>query len=213
MNGAAHEFAKRNDFSLYKSLKPVDKASLVNIKGTATPTNSSTVKIRTKNKFRPTNLGFDSNHYSDACKNADCYVHLYVLENELRDIIFSVFGKEISWWNEQNVPDSVLTSAKETIRRTQQYRWLPKYIRGKHPLFYVGLYDLFKILEKGSNWSKFKDFFGNDQEMLRVDIKKCVPIRHLIAHSIKTIDDYRNRVKLNVKDICTQIRNSAENDR
>ena len=72
--------------------------------------------------------------------------------------------------------------------------------RGDHPIYYVGLFELFKIIER--NWKDHFDKVFKDLQQLQAWIKESVPIRNLVAHNIRTRDQERQLIKKNTDYIC-----------
>lgn len=86
-------------------------------------------------------------------------------------------------------------------RQKKKHDWLPE--RANHPIYYVGLEDLFKIISK--NYTKhFKRIF-TDQGNLRTWINECIPIRNLLAHNIRIKQEEKHNLIIRTKYICTLI--------
>lgn len=193
MNGAACEFARRKGFSVYKSLSPDDKSSLQHLRSTdiaVGQTSRPRVRKVKTNEIKP---DFQSPFIKESNENASIYPYIYILENSLRGIIFKKFGTGQDWWNDKRVViEDVQNYAIRIQEAEKKYPWIKD--RGNHPIYYVGLFELFKIIEK--NWkSKFKDVFS-DLELLRAWIKESVPIRNLVAHNVKTRPQERQNIKI-----------------
>lgn len=133
--------------------------------------------------------------------NASIYPYVFLLENKLREIILKSFQKNKDWWtNTQVVHKDIQEYAQKIQKAEEKYRWIDA--RGDHPIYYVNLEHLFKIVEK--NWNMFKKIF-NDQGHLRTWIAECVPVRNLIAHNIKTKKPERDDLIRSSRKICTLI--------
>lgn len=200
MNAAAQEYARTKGFSVYKSLSPEDKKSLQFLKsGTpAVPTREREFRRR-KVDVKPS---FGSLFVREANDNASTYFYVYILENELRGIIFDKLGRSQTWWtDEAKVSKEIQEYSARIEEAEKKYPWLKK--RGDHPVYYVGLYELFKIIEK--NWKIFRDVF-RDLELLRAWIKESVPIRNLIAHNVNTRPQERQNIKIRTDYIVTLVR-------
>lgn len=206
MNAAAHEFARKKGFSVWRDLKLEDKESLQFIKKSIVTT-FPTGKRRIQRKIKKPSNDLESPFISEAYSNADAYPHVYILENSLRTVIFDEFGRGKEWWEDQKiVPKGIQDYAKTIQEKEKKYPWIKN--RGDHPIYYVGLLELFKIIE--SNWQRFKKTFNNDLEHLRSWMKESVPIRHLIAHNIKIRKNEKNRIQQNTEYICRLIKNSKK---
>jgi len=117
--------------------------------------------------------------------------------------ILDTYKLEPLWW-ETRAPKPVKEHAEYIKNAEKKHDWLPK--RGKHPIYYVGLEDLFKIISKNYN-PFFKKVF-TDQGNLRTWINECLPIRNLLAHNIKIKRDERENLKMRTKYICLLIENN-----
>lgn len=198
MNAAASVFARKKGFSIYKSLRTEDKLSLQHLKTQVTEARENKSKSR---KIKETYIkpDFKSQFVREANNNAKSYPYIYILENTLRNVIFEKFGSGEGWWNnKQIVGQPIQDYAKRIQEAERKYPWLKD--RGNHSVYYVGLFELFKIIEK--NWKPhFSDVFP-DLELLRTWIKESVPIRHLVAHNVKTRPEERQNIKIKTDYIC-----------
>jgi hypothetical protein len=201
MNAAAYEFAKRKKFSIYKHLTLEDKLSLRYLK--SKPTKEIEIsKPKCKIKITEAEPDFKSQFIKEANENAKIYPYIYILENSLRSIIFKKFGTTLDWWNDKRIVGEDIQEYSRRIQEAEKkYPWLKN--RGDHPIYYVGLFELFKIIEK--NWkSHFRDIFP-DLELLRAWIKESVPIRNLVAHNVKTRPQEQQNIKIRTDYICRLI--------
>lgn len=200
LNAACHLYAQSKGFSLMKYLGEKDRISLQYAKkeSSSRAKNSNNKKIR---KPKGITTRFGMNFESDANKNAKIYPYIYLLENSLRHIILTTFIEKKDWWVDPKIVHPDIREYATKIQNAEsKYKWMPD--RGNHPIYYVGLYELFKIIEK--NWNNFKIIFGN-LENLRTWINEIIPIRHLIAHNVKTRkDDYEN-ARIRTTHVCTMI--------
>jgi hypothetical protein len=72
-----------------------------------------------------------------------------------------------------------------------------------HPLFYVGLYELFRIIEL--SWkTSFRDVY-KDLETLRTWMKESVPIRNYVAHNVKIRMQERQNIRIKTDYVCRLI--------
>jgi len=192
MDAAGCEYAKRKSFSIYRSLGPADKQSLQFIRQ-----REVTETLIRKQEMRPKTisekLDIQTPFIREANDNAAAYFYIYVLENSLRKIILEKLGQGQDWWTDKGkVLEDIQIYAARIQQAEKKYPWMKE--RGDHPLYYVGLYELFKIIE--TNWKLgFKDVF-DDLELLRAWMKESVPIRNLIAHNVKTRLQERQNIKM-----------------
>jgi hypothetical protein len=142
---------------------------------------------------------FVSPFVREANRNAKVYPYIYVLENSLRWVILQKLGVEEQWWNDKRViSEDIRNYALRIEQAEKKYPWIKK--RGNHPVYYVGLLELFRIVDK--NWkSYFSDVFS-DLEQLRAWVKESVPIRNLVAHNIPTRDIEQHVIIKNTDYIC-----------
>jgi len=145
-------------------------------------------------------MGFEN----AASNNAKIYPYLYVLENSLRKVILDNFKDKPDWWKNNKIVHPDIQNYAIVIKNAEKkYTWMP--VRGDHPIYYVGLWELFKIIE--TNWKDFKSIFNNLED-LRTWMKEMVSIRHLVAHNVKTRQvDFEN-AKIRTTHICTMITKS-----
>jgi len=205
MNVAAYEFARRKGFSIYRYLKPEDKQSLKYLKQTdiikTSKTKISEKKYRILKKIE---IDFENLFVFEAYTNAKAYQYIYILENSLRNVIFNEFGKCKEWWRDKKIVNKKIQDYAQRIEDAEKkYPWLKK--RGDHPIYYVGLLELFKIIHR--NGKRFEHMF-KDLEQLRAWIKETVPIRNMIAHNIKIRDLEIKRIESNTDYICRLIKDS-----
>jgi hypothetical protein len=202
INGAAHIFAESKGISIYRYLKPEDVTSL-QYKTQNILQNKQPISNKSKKKFI-SRTELESPYLSEAISNAESYPSAYVLENTLRSVIIEKFGKDKDWWhNSKIVLTGIQDYAKKIEEAEKKYPFMNP--RENHPIYYVGLLELFKIIEM--NWSTFKKTF-RDLEQLKAWIKESVPIRNMIAHNIKLKKLYKQRIEQNTDFICTLIKNS-----
>lgn len=203
MNASACEFAKSKNFSVFRYLSSADKASLANIRSEIEVKQTHKVKLKQIKQPTVNSLGPFA---QEAYVNANIYPYIYTLENNLRKVILDEFGTDIAWWQDSKIVINPVRDYQESIKAAEgKNPWLKQ--RGEHPVYYVGLNELFKIIEK--NWSKFKPIFNNDLEQLRAWIKESIPIRNLVAHNVKTQSTEQHRMQA----ISTYIYNLIQNSK
>ncbi len=202
INAAASVFAQKKGFKVNRYLYEEDRKSLQSIKLTPVKTKQKTTK---KIRFKPITPPFGKDFIVGANNNAQAYPYVYILENSLRNLIQEIFSEEKKWWKNKATKD-----AKEHAAMIQnaekKHDWLPK--RGGHPIYYVGLDDLFGIIAK--NYPTYFKTIFKDQGNLRTWINEVVPIRNLIAHNVKIEKDEFDNLKIRTKYICTIIENNRK---
>ena len=157
-----------------------------------------------KIKIKKMKIDFCDEFINEANENTEIYPYIYVLENSLRKLILGRFKDEKEWWNNPKfVHKDIQDYAKKIQEVEKKYKWMDK--RGSHPIYYINLEHLFKIIEK--NWTHFKKTF-DDLGHLRTWIAEITPIRNLVAHNIKTKTIERNDIKSRCEKICKLINNS-----
>jgi len=143
----------------------------------------------------------------DAKKMSKVYPYFYVFENSIRffikDTLESKYGKD--WWS-QKVNSKIRAKAANRQKKEGRNRWHGK--RGEHPIFYVDIDDLRKIIT--SNFDDFKDRLPDVErpiEWLTNRIEEIELSRNIIAHHNPLSDDDIERVKIYFKDWIKQIAN------
>lgn len=193
MNAAAQIYAQRKGISLYRYLGPEDKLSLSYLK--TQPPTFTTQRSKPARMPKPKQQipELDSPFVPQALKNGTAYPYVYIWENSLRDVILAKYGREKAWWTDSSkVSKEIQDYATRIATAEKKYPWSPD--RGDHPVYYVGMVDLFAIIEK--NWTTFKDVF-KDLEQLRASTKECAPIRNMVAHNVpvSNVDITNMRIK------------------
>ena len=207
LNAAGQIYAESKGFSLMTYLDDVDRTSLQYKKSdnASKETKTGSKKIRVPKGI---NTNFGTGFENEANDNAKIYPYVYVLENSLRKIIMHKFKDKTNWWKEKKIvhPD-IQKSAIKIQQAESNYIWMPS--RGNHPIYYVGLWELFKIIE--TNWKDFKNIFKNLED-LRTWMKEMVSIRHLVAHNVKARKVDFDNAKIRTTHICTMISKSYSNE-
>jgi len=197
INAAAYIFALNKGFKVMRFLTGTDRKSLQNNIISYKPVIQS--NIRKTIKFTPTKPSFGDNFINEANKNAKVYPYIYILGNSLRTLILNTFSGVPNWWNTK-VSKDIQQYAEKIKIAEKKHDWLPK--RGNHPIYYIGLYELYRIIDR--NISFFKSIF-TDSGNFRTWINEIVPIRNLIAHNVKIRKEEQQNVIIRTKYICTQI--------
>jgi len=204
LNAAAFLYAKKKTFSVLRYLDDEDRRSLQFAK-----TKEVVEKPRHRArqvKHRISEPSFGSVYVKDAIANARVYPYFYILENSLRDIILEEFKTVGNWWsNTSYVRKDIPEYAQRIQNAERNYPWVKK--RGNHPIYYVGLEELHRIITK--NWTRFERIF-KDQGNLRTWFNELIPVRHLVAHNIKASREERKNIEIRAKFICTLIENAEK---
>jgi len=197
MNAAAALFAKKRNFSIMRNLSEDDKRSLKN----TGPIVQKVTQTGRPHRVKVTDisLSFGKTFIKEANSNAQLYHYVYILENSLRQLILNTFGENTTWWD-MKVPRYVKEYAQTIQEAEKKHDWLPK--RGCHPIYYVGLNELAKIIIK--NHSCFKKIFTN-QHNFKTWIDESIPIRNCLAHNVLVKGDDRQYFKTRCRYICNLI--------
>lgn len=200
MNAAAHVFAESRGFSLFRSLDEEDKLSLQHRRQPSMPILTGGTRS-SKTGPKEAAFKFGAQFIDDGNRNASAYPYVYVLENSMRQVILKKFEAETNWWTDSKYVKRDIQDYSTRIQDAERrHAWLPS--RGSHPIYYVGLDELFRIVEM--NWSRFKDVF-EDLGNLRTWINETVPLRNMIAHNVPTRPQDRKNVEIRSEYICTLI--------
>jgi HEPN superfamily Swt1-like protein len=207
MNAAAYVYAEKKNISVFRYLSPEDKASLGFVREREKEQKLAEESAARPRKVTAPKLDFETPFENDAYFNAQSYPYVYVLENSLRQLVLTKFSVISKWWDN---PKFVSVEIQEYAKRIQlaesKYGWLKE--RGDHQIYYVGLFELFKIIER--NWNTtFKDVFS-DLGLLSAWVKECVPIRNQIAHNVRIRPQERDNLKLRTDYVCRLIERWAK---
>jgi len=148
---------------------------------------------------------YESEFLLEANKNTQVYVNVYVIENILRKIIFEAFGKEKKWWKEEFVSKDVFKHAEDIRIAESKHPWIKK--RGDHPLYYVGLEELKKIITK--HWENNFKWIGNKEKFFPW-IDELIPIRNMVAHNVSLEKEEINITEIKSKWLITLINNQKD---
>ena len=205
LNAAAYLYAKKKGFKVVRYLDDEDRSSL---QFTA-PEQAVRKQVRQSAKpdrRRRRKLTFGSSFDDDASANADVYPYLYILENSIRAAILEEFKAVSNWWNNTAyVHKGIQKYARDIQEAEKKYPWVQN--RGGHPIYYVGLYELYRIITK--NWGRLEHIF-KDQGNLRTWFNEVVPVRNLVAHNVATSSEERKNVQIRTRFICTSIENAKK---
>lgn len=199
LDAAAQVFAKKKGFSIMRFLSEDDRKSLPSSNTLFSSQQAKSVQEK-KPKAKHADTSFGKDFLNDANQNADLYPYVYILENSLRKLIKVTFKDEEDWW-QKRVGDDVKKYATRIQEAEKKHDWLPE--RGNHPIYYIGLNELFRIINK-HYLTHFKRIF-NDLGNLRTWINESIPIRNLLAHNVKVKKDERQNLMMRAKYICTLI--------
>jgi len=202
LNAAAAMFAQKKGFKIMRYLDEKDRQSLGNVREKMKQ-NMQKPKCK-KIKVKKATVSFGKEFINEANKNAELYPYIYIVENSIRKMIQKTFQNDTNWWNNR-VPKKIDEYAKRIKEAEKKHDWLPR--RGDHPIYYVGLSELAKIIIH--NYTHFKTII-TDLNNFKTWINECAPIRNILAHNIKLRDTERQNVKIRSEYICTMIeRNKA----
>jgi hypothetical protein len=200
LNAAAFIYAEKKGFKVWKQLDAEDRLSLQYRKDF--PLAPSATRVSRPKKVLPS---YGTEFHKDANANAGIYPYLYILENVLRKAILDEFKTTAGWWtNTTYVKKEIQDYASYIQNQERRFPWVQK--RGGHPIFYVGLNELYRIITK--NWSRFRPIFV-DQGNLKTWFDELVPVRNLVAHNVKTSAEERANVKNRTGFICNTVENST----
>lgn len=161
-----------------KQIKGYDLQRMV--KSEEPPKFSDTKRKAIKNKVREISKNYESEFLTEANNNLRAYIDIYVIENIFRKIIFDSFGRDKNWWKIEFVPKEVLDHADNVRIAESKHPWIKK--RGDHPIYYIGLEELRKIISK--NWAKHFKWIGEQQNFLTW-VDELIPIRNMVAHNVR----------------------------
>lgn len=117
--------------------------------------------------------------------SAKIYSYIYILKNTLQDVILNEFGTAKDWWRNKTI---VSQEIQEYAERIKQAEHKDPWTRGRsdHVIYDVGLFELFKTIER--NWKDHFDKVFKDLQQLQACMKESVPIRNVVVHNIKARD-------------------------
>jgi len=199
-NAAAYKWAEEKGINVYRYLSDQDKKSLQHLtsKPVASGGHTKSYKIKKKKVEAP----YGTKFVTHANQNAEIYPYVFILENSLRALILKKFKDEGNWWNNKKfVKDEVRDYAKKIQQAEQQHKWIGT--RGSHPIFYVNLEHLLKIISRNYN-PYFRELF--DLQKFQTWVEECIPIRNLVAHNIPAQKEERDNIRIKTKYICNLIK-------
>lgn len=200
-SAAAYIFAKKHGVSVFRYLDDEDKKSLKNYNRTPFA-NTTSNKSLPKTRRRQLTLPYDEKLLREAEKNMEIYPYVYILENSIRKLILDKFKGISNWWsNPKIVKQDIQDYAKKIQDAEKKHKWVGK--RGNHPIYYIGLDHLYKIIEMNYN-PHFKAIF--DLSNIRTWISECIPIRNLVAHNVPAQKTERDNIKIRTQYICNSIK-------
>ncbi|MGI0072607.1 MAG: hypothetical protein ACREA3_02200 [Nitrosotalea sp.] len=202
-NASAHIFAKKHGVSVFRHLSDDDKKSLKNYNSPPSPSSHSKPNTEyPRTRKRKLQLPFDQKLVQEAEKNMDIYPYVYILENSIRKLILDKFANKNNWWTDSKIVKQDIQDYAQKIQDAEKkHKWVGK--RGAHPIYYIGLDHLYKIIEMNYN-PHFKNLF--EISNLKTWINECVPIRNLLAHNVPTQQSERDNIKIRTKYICNSIK-------
>jgi len=206
LNAAAKVFADKKGISVMRYLSDDDRKSLRYLKKFDKADEIKIIPKKVQVKVAKTSYG--KKILKEANQNASIYPYVFILENSIRELILDIFSGENDLWSTK-VSRDVQDYADRIQQAEKKHDWLTK--RGNHPIYYIGLNELFKIISKNYS-AHFKHIFS-DQGNLRTWINECVPIRNLLAHNVKVNPEERQNLIIRTKYICTMIERNHKKSR
>lgn len=211
-NAAAYILGLTEDVKIWGKLDKKDKDSL--------PPNVSDIvdkykgispvkaKKSKERKIKITSIipNYASEFINAANSNNKVYPHIYVIENLLRKIILDVLGDSKSWWKTPPLNHEIIDYAVKIKNAEAAHPWMKK--RGEHPIYYVGLEELKKIMNKF--WENNFKWIG-EREKFMLWIDELIPIRNMVAHNIQVEKEEIITTEQKSKWIITLINNKVSN--
>ena len=138
---------------------------------------------------------FDLRNRINAMNMAEYYRLLYMLENDIRELIEDTLGAVhgASWW-QKCVPQAVREEGSKNLKRESEAGIS---LRSNRDLDYITFGQLGEIIR--SNWGDFAGIFSNQPALSRV-LSSLNMSRAAIAHCGILAEDEVDRLRLNVKD-------------
>ena len=197
--------AKIKGFSIARRLKKDDKVptNLSEIVNKYKSKNSNYIeeKVLKKPNFKRKILKSQDPLEKEAYYNANLYPEIYILENKLRELIFTQLGKNNSWWTKQGVTQGVIDYANTIEDDDKKAPWIPR--NENHPLYLVTLKHLSKIIE--INWKNNFDKLGKLNSFLTW-IDDLSKIRNCIAHNIHLGSRDKKEIQIQVPKILSLLK-------
>lgn len=215
---AAYILAADNDIDITKYLKPEELVQVREARLTktiqVTHSQSRTSKVEKRvivkldKDFEISCPNVPESILKDARKMQKVYPYFYVFENSIRYFIMHTlenkYGKD--WWSKR-VNHTIRNKAVQRRSKEGRNRWHGK--RGNHPIFYVNIDHLRKVIT--SNFDDFKDRLPDVSrpiEWLTNRIEEIELSRNIIAHHNPLSNDDIARVKMYFKEWVKQISSS-----
>jgi len=209
---AAYILASEYNIDISEHLKPEELAEVreairlvKTVQFKKTPVEEKTVIVKLGKDFKIDCPNVPESVLKDASKMSGVYPYFYVFENSIRyfikDILENKYGND--WWS-LKVSPKIREKAESRQSKEGRNRWHGK--RGEHPIFYIDIDDLQKIIT--SNFEDFKDRLPDVDrpiEWLTNRIEEIELSRNIIAHHNPLTDDDITRVKMYFKDWVKQI--------
>ena len=141
--------------------------------------------------------------FTDAKKMTEVYYYLYLFENSLRYFIIKTMEIKYgsNWWESQ-ISKGIRDKAKNRKEKEGINRWHSQ--RGDHPIFYIDINDLRKIISQ-----KHADFIEKLPEegikWLEIRVNEIKQLRNIVAHHNPLDNDDIEQIKLNFRQWNKQI--------
>lgn len=186
---------KAERLGLAKRVKPGIYKKQPGILGFAPSRTFGKQEVRFKKSFKTKIKKAKSTLEEDAWKNAEVYPFIFILENTLRKLILQQLGNDIAWWKKPFVAKEIIAYAESIKKQEEETPWIKQ--RGDHPIYYVTLKHLSKIIQ--INWNKFSKL--GEQNTFLTRLKDLFPIRNSLAHNIPLTSRDRKEVDIAVDKI------------
>jgi hypothetical protein len=204
---AAYMLASENQIDISKFLKPEELTEVREAIRSSRPVQVSKVSTEVQKRVivhLDKELKIDCPNVpvsilKDAKKMSEVYPYFYVFENSIRYFIIETLSKYGNDWWSAKVNPKIQQKATDRQSKEGRNRWHGT--RGEHPIFYVDIDDLQKIIT--SNYDDFKEKLpavDRPIEWLTNRIEEVELSRNIIAHHNPLSDDDIARVKMYFKD-------------
>ncbi|MDV3278686.1 MAG: hypothetical protein LYZ69_09540 [Nitrososphaerales archaeon] len=164
------------------------------------------VTVRFSDELKIENPGLPESVIREALEMQKLYPYLYLFENSVRHFIMSnMEAKHGSEWWTTTVAKPIQSKAQDRMQKEGRNRWHGK--RGAHPIFYVDIDDLNKIIT--ANYSSFKAKMPDLRrplEWVSQRIEEIEISRNVVAHNNPLSEDDIRRLKVFYNDWVKQMR-------
>jgi hypothetical protein len=119
--------------------------------------------------------------HREAAEMSELYPLFYLFENSARSLVVERMSRKFTadWWNVAPIADPVKTRAADRMAKEGRHRWHGS--RGGHPVYYIDLDDLHRIINR--HWQDvFLDPLG-DQARIQAMFTEMEELRNIVAHN------------------------------